>query len=67
MGKPEGTPTEAAGPHASRMPALTVGLLVDHVKAVRIPLLIILLGVILTFWVDQIWELFLLWCCRIPV
>jgi len=60
MGKPEGTPTEAAGPHASRMPALTVGLLVDHVKAVRIPLLIILLGVILTFWVDQIWELFLL-------
>ena len=41
-------------------PALTVGLLVDHAKAVRIPLLIILFGVIMTFWVDQIWELFLL-------
>ena len=40
--------------------ALTAGLLVDHAKAVRIPLLIILFGVILTFWVDQIWELFLL-------
>ena len=39
---------------------LTVGLLVDHAKAVRIPLLIILFGVVLTFWVDQIWELFLL-------
>jgi hypothetical protein len=39
---------------------LTVGLFVDHAKAVRIPLLIILFGVIMTFWVDQIWELFLL-------
>jgi hypothetical protein len=39
---------------------LTVGLLVDHAKAVRIPLFIILCAVVLTFWVDQIWELFLL-------
>jgi hypothetical protein len=39
---------------------MTAGLLVDHAKAVRIPLLIILFGVVLTFWVDQIWELFLL-------
>ena len=36
---------------------LTVGLLIDHAKAVRIPLLIILFGVVMTFWVDQIWEL----------
>jgi hypothetical protein len=60
MGESETTPTEATGPRASRWPALTVGLLVDHAKAVRIPLLIIVFGVILTFWVDQIWELFLL-------
>ncbi len=39
---------------------LTVGLFVDHAKAVRIPLLIIALSAALTFWVDQIWELFLL-------
>jgi len=37
-----------------------VGLFVDHAKAIRIPLLIILFGVVMTFWVDQIWELFLL-------
>jgi hypothetical protein len=36
---------------------LTVGLLIDHAKAVRIPLLIIVFGVVMTFWVDQIWEL----------
>ena len=40
--------------------SLTVGLIVDHAKAVRIPLLIILITVVLTFWVDQIRELFLL-------
>ena len=40
--------------------SLTVGLVVDHAKAVRIPLLIILITVVLTFWVDQIRELFLL-------
>ncbi len=40
--------------------SLTVGLFVDHAKAVRIPLLIILFGVVMTFWVDQVWELFLL-------
>ncbi len=39
---------------------LTVGLLVDHAKAIRIPLLIIVSGVVLTVWVDQIWELFAL-------
>ena len=40
--------------------SLTVGLFVDHAKAVRIPLLIILFAVVMTFWVDQVWELFLL-------
>lgn len=50
---------ESAG--QQRAPAsLTVGLFVDHAKAVRIPLLIILFGVVMTFWVDQVWELFLL-------
>ena len=43
-----------------RRPGLTVGLFVDHAKAVRIPLLIIVFGLGVTFWVDQIWELFLL-------
>jgi hypothetical protein len=43
-----------------RKPRLTVGLFVDHAKAVRIPLLIIAAAIVLTFWVDQIWELFLL-------
>ena len=40
--------------------SLTVGLVVDHAKALRIPLLIILLATVLTLWVDQIRELFLL-------
>jgi hypothetical protein len=44
----------------ARKVSLTVGLFVDHAKAVRIPLLIILFGVVMTFWVDQVWELFLL-------
>jgi hypothetical protein len=39
---------------------LTVGLLFAHAKAVRIPLLIFVLGVVLTFWVEQIHELFLM-------
>jgi hypothetical protein len=43
-----------------RQPGVSVGLFIDHAKAVRIPLLIILFGVVMTFWVDQIWELFLL-------
>ena len=36
------------------------GVLIDHLKAVRIPLLIIGLAVLLTFWVDQVAETFLL-------
>lgn len=40
--------------------SLTVGLLIDHAKAIRVPLLVIVLGIVLTFWVDQIHELFLL-------
>lgn len=36
------------------------GLIIDHLKAVRIPLLIIVAGCVLTFWVDQISELFYL-------
>jgi hypothetical protein len=36
------------------------GVIIDHVKAVRIPLLNILFGLVMTFWVDQVWELFLL-------
>lgn len=60
MDRSQATPSEAAGARVSRGSALTVGLVVDHVKALRIPLLIIVFGVILTFWVDQVWELFLL-------
>ena len=51
---------ESAKQQRARKVSLTVGLLVDHAKAVRIPLLIILFGVVMTFWVDQVWELFLL-------
>src|SRR3569833_2053796 len=51
---------ESAKQQRARKVSLTVGLLVDHATAVRIPLLIILLGVVMTFWVDQAWELFLL-------
>jgi len=51
---------ESAKQQRARKVALTVGLFVDHAKAVRIPLLIILFGVVMTFWVDQVWELFLL-------
>jgi hypothetical protein len=36
------------------------GVYLDHLKAVRIPLVIIVLGVVLTFWLDQIHELFVL-------
>jgi hypothetical protein len=39
---------------------MKIGLLIDHGKAVRIPLLIIAAGIAMTFWVDQIQELFLL-------
>lgn len=39
---------------------MTAGLYIDHAKAVRIPLLIILFATVLTLWVDQIQELFLL-------
>src|SRR6185312_1864885 len=52
--------TESAKQQRARKVSLTVGLFVDHAKAVRIPLLIILFGVVVTFWVDQAWELFLL-------
>ena len=51
---------ETAKHQRARKVSLTVGLFVDHAKAVRIPLLIILFGVVMTFWVDQVWELFLL-------
>jgi hypothetical protein len=51
---------ESAQPRRAERFSLTVGLFVDHAKAVRIPLLIILFGVAMTFWVDQVWELFLL-------
>src|SRR6185437_12844028 len=51
---------ESAKQQRAQQVSLTVGLFVDHAKAVRIPLLIILFGVVMTFWVDQVWELFLL-------
>ena len=51
---------ESARQQRARKVSLTLGLLVDHAKAVRIPLLIILFGVVMTRWVDQVWELFLL-------
>ena len=51
---------QSAKQQRARKVSLTLGLFVDHAKAVRIPLLIILFGVVMTFWVDQIWELFLL-------
>lgn len=39
---------------------MNIGLFIRHLKAVRIPLLIAVSGVVLTFWVDQIRELFFL-------
>jgi hypothetical protein len=51
---------QSAKQQRARRASLTAGLFVDHAKAVRIPLLIILFGVVMTFWVDQVWELFLL-------
>lgn len=51
------TASRLLAPLSPTADVLTVGLLVDHAKAVRIPLLIIVFGVVLTFWVDQIWEL----------
>jgi hypothetical protein len=44
-----------------------LGIWIDHAKAVRIPLMIILAGAVMTFWVDQVRELFLLLAIDTPV
>src|SRR5215831_4564008 len=44
-----------------------IGIWVDHLKAAKIPLLIVALGVVLTFRVDQISELFFLLAKTAPI
>jgi hypothetical protein len=45
---------------------MTFGTLINHLKAVRIPVLIACVGAFLTYWVDQIRELFFLLITSAP-